>query len=190
MIRAVLTGAGLALLLAGAALAQTKAPAPVAATAPPPIPASPPNVPPLTGWEKIRFGMTSKALVDAFPGAQWTEEAGIDEGTQLRTTRLPIEGADYDVRVILKRDRVTRVTLTKVLAPGMDEPACRAAFAPDQARLRKLYGAPTESGARGDRWIMGGGSRVLIIVELLAPDDGTPTHCVVTTGYYPPPVAP
>ncbi len=188
--RATIAGVGLAMLMAGAALAAAKAPTTAPVVAPPPVPAPPANLPPLIGWDKIRFGMTSKALVDAFPGAQWTEEAGIDEGTQLRTMRMPVDGVDYDVRVILKRDRVTRVTLTKVLALGMDEAACRAAFAPDQARLRKLYGAPTETGVRGDRWIMGGGSRLLVVVELLAPDDGTPTHCVVTTGYYPAPTPP
>jgi hypothetical protein len=141
---------------------------------------------PLNGWDRVRFGMTSKALVDAYPDVQWSEEATGEPGGEQRTFRTAIDGADYDVGVILKDDRVVRLTLAKVLASGLDEAACRASFAADEARLNALYGPPGETTARGDRWPMAGGARVVLAVVRLEPDDGTPARCVVSAGYYPP----
>ena len=164
-----LTVAALLALSAGTALAQTTV-----------------EPPPLVGWDKIHFGMTSKALTDAYPGAQWSEEPVGQSGDMKRTFRTDVEGAPYDVVVQIVRDRVARLTLTKVLKPGLDEAACKAAFTPDDARLRKQYGAPTETSVRGDRWLLGAGSRLLLVVVRLAPDDGTPPQCLVTTGFYPP----
>jgi hypothetical protein len=172
-----LAAAVLALALYGPALA---APAP-----PPPLPAAP-TPPPLAGWDRIHFGMTSKALLAAYPDARWTEEAGIDAGSQKRTFRTQIDGVDFDITVILTADRVSRVTVAKLSKPGLDEAACKAAFAPEEAKLRKLYGPPSETTVRGARWQMGAGSRVVIVNVLLQPDDGTPTQCLVTTGYYGP----
>ena len=164
MIR-LLTAAALMLALAGPALAEPA---------------------PLAGWDKVRFGMTSKALLAAFPGVTWTEEAGIDAGSEKRTFRTEIDGAPHDVTVILTADRVSRVTLSKVIAPGLDEAACKAAFVPEEARLRALYGPPGETSVRGERWTMGAGSRLVIVNVRLLPDDGSPAQCLVTTGYYGP----
>ena len=159
-----LTGAAFALVLTGAAMADPA---------------------PLAGWDKIHFGMTGKALVEAYPGVTWTEEAGDTPTAQKRSFGIDLEGGAYVVSVILTSERVSRVTLTKVLAPGLDEAACKAAFVPDEQRLRKQYGPPSDTVARGERWMLGGGSRVVIANVLFQPDDGSPAQCLVTQGYYP-----
>ena len=200
-IAAVATALGLAILIGGAGPAKTthkapaqKAPAPAAKpvpvtpSAPPAAAVQAPAVPsiPLIGWDKIRFGMSGKALTDAYPGALWSEEkTGAAEGMK-RTFRTQIEGGDYDIIVLLDNDRVSRVSVAKVLAPGMTEVACKAAFAPDDARLRKAYGTPTRTSVKGNLWVIAAGGHVVLVNALFTPNDGTPTRCLVTAGFYPP----
>ena len=129
--------------------------------------------------------MSSKALVEAYPGVTWTEEPGDNPSVQKRSFKVDLEGGAYTAGIILTNDKVSRVTLTKVLPAGLDEVACKAAFVPDEERLRKRYGPPSETMARGERWLMGGGSRVVIANVLFQPDDGSPAQCLVTQGYYP-----